>query len=53
MDNSRHVRLVLSGTPVDVEKETKNLMESLSDATGFDVRIRMLEPHPGEVYNPA
>lgn len=53
MDDNRHVRLVLSGTPVDVEKEAKRLTDTLSDATGLDVRIRMLEPHPGDVYDPA
>lgn len=53
LDDNRQVRLVLSGTPVDVEKEVATLMESLSDATGLDVRVRMLEPHMGEKYQPA
>lgn len=34
-------------------KEAKRLTDTLSDATGLDVRIRMLEPHPGNVYDPA
>lgn len=45
MDDKRQVRLVLSGTPVEVEKEVKSLTDSLSEATGLDIRIRMLEPH--------
>lgn len=48
LDDKRQVRLVLSGTPVEVEKEAKNLMDSLSEATGLDVRIRMLEPQNSE-----
>lgn len=48
LDDKRQVRLVLSGTPVEVEKEVKGLTDSLSEATGLDVRIRMLEPHNSE-----
>lgn len=53
LDDNRQVRLVLSGNPVDVEKEIKGLTDSLSEATGLDVRIRMLEPHAGDNYEPA
>ena len=53
MDENCQVRLILSGRPVDVEKEVDNLTQALSDATGFDVRVRMLEPHAGESTDPA
>lgn len=43
----------MAGTPVDIEKDLKNLTNSLSDLTTFDVRIRMLEPHMSELYQPA
>lgn len=46
LDENRQVRLVLSGKPLDVEKEVDNLTKSLSEATNLDVRVRMLEPHP-------
>ncbi|XP_059611787.1 cadherin-89D [Phlebotomus argentipes] len=48
LDEHRQVRLVLAGNPVEVEKEVDSLTKSLSDATGLDVRVRLLEPHMGE-----
>lgn len=45
LDENRQVRLVLSGKPLDVEREVDNLTRSLSEATSLDVRVRMLEPH--------
>jgi hypothetical protein len=48
LDENRQVRLVLSGNPLDVEREVDNLTKSLSEATGLDVRVRMLEPHPDD-----
>lgn len=53
LDDSRNVRLVIAGTPVDIERDLKNLTKSLSDLTSFDVRIRMLEPHMSDNYQPA
>lgn len=47
LDENRQVRLVVSGKPIDVEREADILMNSLSEATGMDVRIRLLEPHIG------
>uniref|UniRef100_A0A1B0GPD6 Cadherin domain-containing protein n=1 Tax=Phlebotomus papatasi TaxID=29031 RepID=A0A1B0GPD6_PHLPP len=48
LDEHRQVRLVLAGDPVEVEKEVDSLTKSLSDATGLDVRVRLLEPHTGD-----
>lgn len=45
MDENRQVCLVLSGRPVEIEQQTALITKSLSDATGYDVRIRLLEPH--------
>lgn len=53
LDDNRQVRLVLAGTPVEIEKEVKSLTNSLSDITGLDIRIRMIEPHSGDNYQPA
>lgn len=53
LEDSRNVRLVLAGTPVDIERDLKNLTNSLSDLTSFDIRIRMLEPHTSDNYQPA
>lgn len=53
LDDNRQVRLVLAGTPVEIEREVKTLTDSLSEITGFDVRIRMIEPHVGDNYQPA
>lgn len=49
LDESRQVRLVISGKPVEVEREVDILMKNLSEVTGMDVRIRLLEPHFGEL----
>lgn len=48
LDENRQVKLVISGLPVEVEKELHNLTEALSDATTLDIRVRMLEPHEGD-----
>lgn len=48
LDEHRQVRLVLSGKPLDVEREVDNLTKTLSEATGLDVRVRMLEPHSAD-----
>lgn len=48
MDEYKQVRLVIYGKPLDVEKEVGSLTKSLSDATGYEVRVRMLEPHTGD-----
>lgn len=53
LDDNRQVRLVLAGTPVEIEKEVKSLTNSLSEVTGLDIRIRMIEPHSGDNYQPA
>ncbi|XP_058450690.1 cadherin-89D isoform X2 [Malaya genurostris] len=39
----QEVCLILSGAPVEIEKQMTTIMASLSLATGFDVRIRALE----------
>jgi hypothetical protein len=48
LDSARQVRLVLSGTPVEVERRIDELTKALSEATGLDVRVRMIEPHSSE-----
>lgn len=53
LDENRQVRLVIAGRPEEVEQEIDNLTRSLSDATGFDVRVRMLEPHDDNTVEPA
>lgn len=53
LEDSRNVRLVIAGTPIDIEKDLRNLTKTLSDLTNFDIRIRMLEPHTSENYQPA
>lgn len=53
LEDNRNVRLVIAGTPIDIEKDLKNLTKSLSDLTSFDIRIRMLEPHSTDNYQPA
>lgn len=44
---------MISGTPLEIEKEIQSLTEALNDITGLDVRIRMIEPHTGNNYQPA
>lgn len=39
---------MLSGLPVEVEKEVDSLTKVFSDATGLEVRVRILEPHIGD-----
>lgn len=53
MDENRQVRIVLSGHPLDVEKNIDNLTNELSNVTDLDVRVRVLEPHIGERKEPA
>lgn len=53
MDENRQVRLVIAGKPEEVEQDIDNLTKSLSEATGFDVRVRMLEPHDDNIEEPA
>ncbi|XP_033236535.1 cadherin-89D isoform X1 [Drosophila pseudoobscura] len=45
IDESKQVRLVVAGKPVEVERRIEGLMEALSSAIGRDVRVRLLEPH--------
>jgi Cadherin domain len=48
LDSNRQVRLVLSGQPLEVELKVGELTKALSEATGLDVRVRMIEPHDSE-----
>lgn len=45
LDDNRQVRLVIAGRPEEVEREVESLTKQLSEATDYDVRIRILEPH--------
>lgn len=45
LDDNKQVRLVIAGRPEEVEREVENLTKQLSEATDYDVRIRILEPH--------
>lgn len=53
LEDNRQVRLVLAGSPVEIEKEIKTITNSLSDLSGLDIRVRMIEPHFGDNYQPA
>lgn len=44
LNANRQVRLVMSGSPVEVEKEVDILTHTLSDASGYEIKVRMLEP---------
>lgn len=45
LDDNKQVRLVIAGRPEEVEREVDSLTKQLSEATDYDVRIRILEPH--------
>lgn len=45
LDDNKQVRLVIAGRPEEVEREVESLTKQLSEATDYDVRIRILEPH--------
>ncbi|XP_051862506.1 cadherin-89D [Drosophila albomicans] len=47
IDESKQVRLVVAGKPVDVERRIDSLMDALSSAIAKDVRVRLLEPNSG------
>lgn len=47
LEDDKSVRLVIAGRPVEVERDLDSLTESLSAATGVEVRVRLLEPHIG------
>ncbi|XP_035777228.1 cadherin-89D-like [Anopheles albimanus] len=42
----QEVCLILAGLPVDIERQTAMISDSLSVATGYDIRIRALESNP-------
>ncbi|XP_050100508.1 cadherin-89D-like [Anopheles aquasalis] len=42
----QEVCLILAGLPVDIERQTVMISDSLSAATGYDIRIRALESNP-------
>ncbi|XP_021693940.1 cadherin-89D isoform X1 [Aedes aegypti] len=43
LNSHQEVRLIMAGLPVEVEKQMGMITDSLSLATGYDVRIRALE----------
>ncbi|CAO1442494.1 unnamed protein product [Diamesa serratosioi] len=45
LDENKHVKFVMSGNTMEIEKEAETIARSLSDASGLIVKIRMLEPH--------
>lgn len=45
LEDNKQVRLVVAGRPAEVEQEVDSLTRQLSEATDFDVRVRILEPH--------
>lgn len=45
LDDHKHVKFVMSGNTMDIEREAETISRSLSDASGLIVKIRMLEPH--------
>lgn len=49
INESKQVRIVIAGKPVEVERKIDTLLRVLSDAIGAEVRVRLLEPHVGGV----
>lgn len=45
LDDHKHVKFVMSGNTMDIEREAETISRSLSEASGLIVKIRMLEPH--------
>ncbi|XP_068626137.1 cadherin-89D [Battus philenor] len=44
LDESKQLVVVVAAKPTDVEKEMENITRSLSNMTGYDIRVRRLEP---------
>ncbi|XP_014359554.2 cadherin-89D isoform X1 [Papilio machaon] len=44
LDESKQLILVVGAKPTEVEKEMENITRSLSNMTGYDIRVRRLEP---------
>lgn len=45
LSEDKQVHLVIAGHPIDVEKEIDELIQTLSDMTDLDIRVRLIEPH--------
>ncbi|XP_050312281.1 cadherin-89D isoform X2 [Anthonomus grandis grandis] len=45
LDEQKQVVMVMGMKPVEAENSISNITTALNNATGFDVRIRKLEPH--------
>ncbi|XP_017781597.1 PREDICTED: cadherin-89D, partial [Nicrophorus vespilloides] len=45
LDEEKQLVMVMGSRPTDVERNMENITQALFNATGFDVRIRKLEPH--------
>lgn len=45
LGEEKQVHLVIAGQPVDVERDVAELIQTLSDMTELDIRVRLIEPH--------
>ncbi|KRT84259.1 Cadherin, partial [Oryctes borbonicus] len=45
LDEQKQLIMVMGSKPMDVEKNMENITLALYNATGFDIRVRKLEPH--------
>ncbi|KAK9754964.1 Cadherin domain [Popillia japonica] len=45
LDEQKQLIMVMGSKPTDVEKDMENITLVLYNSTGFDIRVRKLEPH--------
>lgn len=45
LEEHKHVKFIMSGNTMDIEKQAEDISRSLSEITNLIVKIRMLEPH--------
>ncbi|XP_054267149.1 cadherin-89D-like [Macrosteles quadrilineatus] len=45
LNEQKKLALIMNAKPIDVEDHVDNITKVLSNITGLDVRLRMLEPH--------
>ncbi|XP_046673716.1 cadherin-89D isoform X2 [Homalodisca vitripennis] len=48
LNEQKKLALIMNAKPIDVEDHIDNITKVLSNVTGLDVRLRMLEPHQEE-----
>ena len=45
LEENKHVRYILAGNALDIEREIETIAKSLSDASGLNIKVRMIEPN--------